>query len=132
MRRRLPRESKRYFRVAFLWSANAGLRSRTKFRVLARRRWLCVGKVSRGFEGGGVDFYEAVDFGHFEEAGDHFGDTGQVKGSAGGLQAGEAIYDSSEAGAVDFCGFREIEDDAGLFFAQKVIHGLSKAHTFDP
>jgi hypothetical protein len=92
---------------------------------------LGVREVLGGFLGCGVDFYQAVDFGHFEEASDHFGDTGQVKGSAGGFQAGEAIYDSSQAGAVDFCGFREIEDDAGLFFAQKVIHGLSKAHAFD-
>ena len=81
--------------------------------------------------GCGVDFYQAVDFGHFEEAGDHFGDTGQVKGSASGFKAGEAIYDSSQACAVDFCGFGEIEDDAGLFFAQKIIHGLSQAHAFD-
>ena len=54
-----------------------------------------------------------------------------MKSAAGCFEAGEAIYDSSQAGAVDFGYFCKIEDDASLFFAQKVIHGLSKADAFD-
>ena len=89
------------------------------------------GEALGGFLGGWVDFDQAVDLGHFQEAGDHFGDAGEVHGSAGGFQPGEAIYDFAEAGAVDFCGFGEVEDDAGLFFVQQFIHSLSEAYALD-
>jgi hypothetical protein len=82
--------------------------------------------------GGGEDFYEAVDFGQFQEADDVFRYARQAECAAGRFEAGEAIYDSAQSGAVDFCNSGEIENHARLLFVQEVVHRLSEAYALNP
>ena len=95
------------------------------------RRWGRGGEVLGGFASGGEDFYEAVDVGQFEGGIDHSGDAGEVQGAAYHAQARERFHDPAYAVAVNFGELGEVENDAGLFFFQEVVHSEFKAFAFD-
>jgi hypothetical protein len=84
-----------------------------------------------GFEGGGEDFYEAIDVGQFEGRADHSGDAGEVQSAAYHAQARETFHDPPDAVAVNFGELGDVEDDAGLVFFQEVVHSEFKAFAFD-
>jgi hypothetical protein len=94
-------------------------------------RWLGVRKAFGGFEGGGIDFHEAIDQSQLQNAFDHSFNAGKPHRSAGLFETRKAVDYFSEASAVELGDSGEIEDDAGLVMAEKFVERQIELFAFD-
>ena len=90
-----------------------------------------LGKAFGGFAGAWVGFQEAIGVSQFQDAINHTGGASETKRTSGCFQAGKTIHDFSQATAVEFAQFAEIEDNTGLAITEQLIESELQLFALD-